>query len=317
MIAYRAALLAGAALIAGGLALLAHTGHSASAANAPSQGVACGLKIDALNAQLGLYSRADWSCANGERSLVANGIPNHRLGDFPNPGNPNTISEQKVRFTTTLTPKTTGRATPVRISGFALNGVKFDPGTAERCDDACSDHGRDRRGDWHIEALHQSLFMFGVDQNNAHVQPGGAYHYHGVPEGLMKPGKTITLVGFAVDGFPIYGRYGHADAMNAASPVRAMRSSWRLKARPDAGRPSTDIAPMGTFTEDYEYAPGSGDLDACNGRVDVTPDYPRGVYHYYITDDFPYVQRCVMGTPTFEERPPQGMGPGFGPPPGR
>ena len=53
---------------------------------------------------------------------------------------------------------------------------------------------------------------------------------------------------------------------------------------------------MGTFTQDFEYVAGLGDLDECNGRFGVTPEFPNGIYHYYITDAFPYIQRCVKGT---------------------
>ena len=52
---------------------------------------------------------------------------------------------------------------------------------------------------------------------------------------------------------------------------------------------------MGTFTQDYEYVAGSGDLDECNGRTGVTPEFPKGIYHYYATDSYPYLQRCVKG----------------------
>jgi hypothetical protein len=54
-------------------------------------------------------------------------------------------------------------------------------------------------------------------------------------------------------------------------------------------------APLGTFHEDYEYVPGSGDLDEFNGRTVQTPEYPEGVYAYFLTVDdegqlaFPYL----------------------------
>jgi hypothetical protein len=71
--------------------------------------------------------------------------------------------------------------------------------------------------------------------------------------------------------------------------------SYRFKATPDAGRPSLTIFPNGTFTTDYEYVAGLGDLDECNGRTGVTPEFPKGIYHYYITDTYPYIQRCLKG----------------------
>jgi len=52
---------------------------------------------------------------------------------------------------------------------------------------------------------------------------------------------------------------------------------------------------LGTFKQDWEYVEGSGDLDECNGRVGVTPEFPEGIYHYFATDTYPYFQRCLMG----------------------
>jgi hypothetical protein len=40
---------------------------------------------------------------------------------------------------------------------------------------------------------------------------------------------------------------------------------------------------------------GVGDLDECNGRTGVTPQFPNGIYHYYSTDSYPYFQRCIKG----------------------
>src|SRR5262249_28293836 len=40
-----------------------------------------------------------------------------------------------------------------------------------------------------------------------------------------------------------------------------------------------------------------GDLDECNGRFGVTPEFPEGIYHYYVTEEFPFVGRMWRGTP--------------------
>ena len=45
----------------------------------------------------------------------------------------------------------------------------------------------------------------------------------------------------------------------------------------------------------FEYVAGSGDLDQCNGRIGVTPEFPDGIYHYMVTDDFPFFSRCLKG----------------------
>lgn len=152
---------------------------------------------------------------------------------------------------------------------------------------------------WNLEAI-GGVFVFGTDASNGHVQPNGQYHYHGMPVGYVNRvnsgAAAITLVGFAVDGFPIYAKYGYSSAQDATSALKAVTSSYQKLQTPATGRPSSTTFPLGTFTQDYQYVAGSGDLDECNGRVGVTPEFPGGIYHYYITETFPYVQRCVKGS---------------------
>jgi hypothetical protein len=179
-----------------------------------------------------------------------------------------------------------------------LNGVYIDPNTAGTCDNSGSQCDMAQgTGPWNIEAI-GGAFKFGTDSNNAHVQPGGVYHYHGVPEGFvtkLNKGQAMTLVGWAADGFPIYARYGYTVATDATAAVKVVRGSYQFKTAPDANRPATSLYPMGTFKQDYQYVAGSGDLDECNGRTGVTPEFPNGIYHYYATDTYPYLQRCVKG----------------------
>lgn len=267
----------------------ASSASSSSAGGTSTAAAYCGYNNSVLNAALGLTSSVNINCACGQRVMTGNGVPDHVTGTFPNSGNPNRITAQTVQFTAALAPVATTTATSVMIAGVANNSVKFDPGTAESYQNA---------GVWRIEALNQTYFAFGVDSSNAHVQPNGAYHYHGMPEAYMatlNKGTAMTLVGFAADGFPVYARYGYNVATDAGSGVRVIRASWRMKTSPDAGRPATSLVPMGTFVQDYEYVAGLGDLDECNGRTGVTPEFPGGIYHYYITDGYPYIQRCTKG----------------------
>ena len=265
-------------------------------------GVLCGISGSEATVN-GLTATYSWACSGTSRTLVANGLPNHTVGTFPRDGNPNTIGAVATSASYTLNPATAATRTSVITSGYGLNGVKLEPGTAGTCGDAGGATCTQAMGTgaWNMEALGQTAFNFGTDENNAHVQPTGAYHYHGMPEQyIVKLGKgtsTMTLVGWAPDGFPIYARYGYNTATDAASGVKVLRGSYRLKAVADANRPSTTTYAMGTFTQDYEYAAGSGDLDECNGRTGVTPEFPAGTYHYVITDTYPYIGRCVKGTP--------------------
>lgn len=236
------------------------------------------------------------------RYVYANGVPNHATGEFPNSGNPNTIAEQTYTFRMPAYPQVAETATAFTLGkfGVAINGVPFDPGAAEFWN-------RDFNSGWQYEALSGRINL-GMDQNHAHVQPNGAYHYHGAPTGLIQAlgnGERMLLLGYAGDGFPIYGAYGYADAMDSSSTIRQMQSSYRLKSgvRPSGPGGTYD----GTFVQDYEYVANSGDLDDCNGRFGVTPEYPEGIYHYYITETFPFISRKFRGTPDPSFVPPGGQ----------
>lgn len=250
-------------------------------------------------------STSSWACSATRRTLTANGVPNHVIGTFPNPNNPSAPTAQTVSFSATLTPVQAPANVGAQQLGYALNGVKFDPGTGGTCPGTatrpadCAAIGNDA---WRLEALGQTFFSFGTDSNNAHVQPTGAYHYHGMPEGLLtflgvtSANPRMVLIGWAPDGYPIYARYGRTVATDPNSALKAIRASYSLKTTPDAGRPSTTSIPLGVFLQDYQYVAGSGDLDDCNGRFDVTPEFPGGIYHYYATDTWPYFPRCWKGT---------------------
>ncbi len=280
--------------------------ESAEEIFASTDGIECDYNDSTPNSQdsLTITSTSTWSCVDGERQIAANGIPDHPVGEFPNSGNPSEISEQSVSASFTLNPTETGEATelggPAGITGYVLNGVKIDANTGGTCDDSgenCSLNGN--VGNWNLEAINQTSFDFGTDENNAHVQPTGAYHYHGMPEGFIEKqggnSSTMTLIGWAADGFPIYARYGYNDATDSNSEIRVITGSYQFVTEVSDSRPSVEIYPLGTFRQDYEYVAGSGDLDECNGRFGVTPEFPNGIYHYFATDTYPFFQRCVTG----------------------
>ena len=106
-------------------------------------------------------------------------------------------------------------------------------------------------------------------------------------------GEHSPILGFALDGYPIYGPWG----FDASGRLQRMRSSYRLRAMkqrtswPDdtrltPGQSGPDLGgryPAGAFAEDYEYAARSGDLDEFNGRFAKTPEYPDGTYAYFLS----------------------------------
>ncbi len=133
------------------------------------------------------------------RSIDTNSLPDHATGAFPNNGNPNTISAQTLSYGFPTEPTFTGDATFARAPGIAVNGVPFEPGTAESVSCESGENFR-------IEAL-QEFLNLGLDFNNAHVQPTGKYHYHGVSQMLVDAyaaDEDLVHVGFAADGFLMY-----------------------------------------------------------------------------------------------------------------
>jgi hypothetical protein len=120
--------------------------------------------------------------------------------------------------------------------------------------------------------------------------------------------KHSPLIGFAYDGFPIYGAYGFKNT-DGTGGITRIKSGYQLRnitvrntnatgQSVTAGPTISTTYPLGYFREDYEFIsrPSSPDyLDASNGRFCVTPEYPNGIYAYFATVDanwnsaYPYV----------------------------
>lgn len=246
------------------------------------------LRLGAANVQLN-GARSEIRDNSGMVRISANGVPEHKVGSFPNAGNPNRITAQRHHF---KAPKggETGTAQAFGLGsyfGVAINGVPFDPGAAEFW------QGNPRSG-WQYEALGGAVTL-GLDANYAHVQPDGSYHYHGLPSGLMQdmgwtPNTASPLIGYAADGFPVYAITALVDGR-----LRAMQSSYKLKfgSRPGGAAPGGVYD--GAFVQDYTFRAGSGDLDECNGAIVRTAEHPQGSYAYFLTREFPVIPRCLKG----------------------
>ena len=223
------------------------------------------------------------------RTITSNGLPTHAVGQFPNAGNPHRIAVQSYSFRVPVSPtvgqpRALGRGASF---GVAVNGVPFDPNAAEFW------QGNPRSG-WRYNALGGAVAL-GFDASYAHVQPSGAYHYHGLPVALMQqlgwsPERASPLIGYAADGFPIY-----ALTAERAGRVVRMTSSYQLKTGTRPGGQEPGGRYDGAFVQDYAYVAGSGELDACNGAVVRTAEYPQRTYAYFLTDTYPVVPRCLVG----------------------
>ena len=250
------------------------------------------------------------TAAAGRCVFETNAIPNH---DFNDGGNfAHNVAAQDASYEMTATPAVANSASPLILGDDAifLNGVKLDLLAA-----ACYDVGREPLGrekigcgqdeignPWRYDPM-SLLNEFGTDRNNAHTQPDGSYHYHGNPMAMFssdcEAGAVSPVIGFAADGFPIYG-----SCFDDGGAVRKATSSYVFVngggprqtvsgyETPAAGQGAIASANYdGQFRGDYEYAASTGDLDECNGMV------VEGQYGYYVTDTYPWVLGCYKGTP--------------------
>lgn len=258
-------------------------------------------------------SESTFTESGGYRNITANNIPNHEVGLFGNVSgalNPNAISPQNSSYQISLNPVKSGSLTPLQglngpmySFGIFLNGVELDPVAAEPWPHPHGHppwHGVNVNWEWNLEA---SMVQIGLDCNNSHVQPNGKYHYHGLPalylQSLMQTTDLdMQLLGYAADGFPIYNKFGYADSLN--TELIELKSSYQLKSgmRPGDGITAPCGPYTGVYTADWEYVEGLGDLDECNGRDGITPEYPDGTYYYVITDDYPSIPRYFRGIPS-------------------
>ena len=251
--------------------------------------------------EVGFGTQTTVTVSDNTRTIVTNALPNHETGLFPNSGNPNTISAQSNRYEFPTNPAYRGAAVEVHVPGVAVNGVKFEPGTAETVTCVTGETYR-------VEGL-QDTFNLGMDFNNAHVQPTGEYHYHGLShllaEVLDHSGGELVHVGFAADGYLIYisttdiykPSYQLTASLRTGSDCQVSLGGVRGPNKVVGG-----TAPDGTYTSDWEYLPGSGDLDECNGT------FIEDRYLYLVTNEFPYISRCLKGE--FNESRPSGPNPG-------
>jgi hypothetical protein len=129
--------------------------------------------------------------------IRSQGYPNHPTAKFPNSGNPNTIQVQDFQFRLPLQPRRSERITRVPMGpiGMALNGVVF--------------FNPFEQGGMNAVEGYSEVWL---DSCCGHPQQHGVYHYHKYPSCVKSPfpddGKQHSpVIGFAWDGYPIYGPY--------------------------------------------------------------------------------------------------------------
>ena len=257
--------------------------------------------------------------------ITTNGIPAYITGPFLD-GNPSLATSQNGIFKFPLVP-VQNTNTPVSTSGgnigLFINGVALfdyrDGVSWKNSTNALAGGPIGGMGDnvWNRDAVVAE--RVGFDCSKGHPAMGN-YHHHQNPSAFKLDLSVISticnlynadglygldstahspLIGFAYDGFPIYGGYGYKNTNGTGGTVR-IKSGYQLRnvntrsVYADGsdvldGPPVNATYPLGYFREDYEYLPTTTltpeILDEHNGRFCVTPEYPNGTYAYFCTVD--------------------------------
>ncbi|KAG6973490.1 hypothetical protein JG688_00003494 [Phytophthora aleatoria] len=132
----------------------------------------------------------------------SNGVPSGSYGPFPNAYNRYSVYEQDYIFQFPRSPVSAATTTSLPRDipiGVMVNGVPFFAASS------------DIYGGIVVDTKNPSYKL--LDKCNGLVDTGGDYRYYASPDCLLhelddKAGQPSPLIGFAFDGFPLYGPYG-------------------------------------------------------------------------------------------------------------
>jgi hypothetical protein len=191
------------------------------------------------------------SIEGGLQVFTGNGLPSHATGNFPISAsddayqydrNPNSISAQQVQIQLTANPTDAAQPSCLGMGpiGIMTSGALFF--------NALDAGGLDA-------AAHEIQ-----DNCGGHPQQNGQYHYHSFSPCLADAGTGHSaLIGYAFDGFGIYGPRGEDGTVLSNA--------------------------------DLDECHGHSHLIEWNGQQVV-------MYHYHATYEYPYTLGCYHGTAT-------------------
>lgn len=212
--------------------------------------------------------------------VTSNGIPHYTFVQTT----PNPLKEQAHGWEITRTPAVAAQTTELPllgVVGFAVNGQAF--------------YGPNEAAQPADEAYGDPVFNGLMDACLGHTSPG-EYHYHSMLVKCLDQNSLVAepwmnddppadeaspIIGWSLDGFPIYGPLECADA--SCATVVEMKSGYD-----QTGNPKTNAWDAYTWTAHDDTT----HLDECNGHTG-----PSGDYHYHQTETFPYILGCYAGTP--------------------
>lgn len=193
--------------------------------------------------------------SGSDRIVTANDLPSHTTGTFPISSsdpvykydkNPNAIQAQSISLTLPADPTIAAQPSCVGMGaiGIMLTGAALFNGFDAAGHDANANEMQDACA--------------------GHPQQSGMYHYHRVsPCATDTTSGHSALMGYALDGFGIYGPNG------------------------EDGKPLTDA--------DLDECHGHTHTITWDGQQ-------VSMYHYHATAEFPYTIGCYRGTPVAAPR---------------
>ena len=199
------------------------------------------------------------------RTLMGNGIPNHPIGTFPIPR-----SSDAYKYYAALPAEGYANAAEIPVKPYNLHvdlPLKPKMSAKPNCIPSLMTGIALTGGAWHIEAAPD--LEFNIYDPNAALPTDRCfghpyateYHYHGYSWKCMKqgkPGKQSPLLGYAMDGFGIYGPRG------------------------PKGKLITNA--------DLDECHGRVGWVTFNGKR-------QKMYHYVLNNEYPYSIGCFRGEP--------------------
>ncbi len=207
------------------------------------------------------------TCTEDTVVVESNGIPHYPFSATT----PNDLAAQDHVWEIPRYPEVAAAPTDIPLlgtAGFAVNGLPFYGPNEGAFPDPYGD----------------PVYNDIMDVCLGHTAQAGDYHYHAMLVECLSagvaPGEPSPILGFALDGFPIYGPMECAD--EGCTALTEMKSGWV-----QTGDPTTYA------WDNYAYQPSVDPavMDPCNGHVG-----PGGDYHYHATSSFPYILGCYAGT---------------------
>jgi hypothetical protein len=222
------------------------------------------------------------TCTTTELQVASNGMISFAF----EPKTPNALTPQEWKWSVPLNPVKAKSTTTIKnvlgTLGFTVSGLPIYGPT----------EGPQPIGQQYGDPVYNKI----MDTCGGHTGPAREYHHHAITLVQQCNLKKQKILGYALDGFPIYTTLGCVD--KKCTKTATMKSGYV-----QTGNPTTNS--WDAYT--YKASKATTTLDACNGRTQ-----PDGTYGYHATTAFPYIIGCFTGTATLptgragEPMPPMG-----------